>query len=101
MMREWRSWALTGRFDIDGYPGRAADVAAFDGQVLSIGFERDHFSTRAAVDRALSPFTGAVVTRRVLGRKEQGDNLGHTGWARAPAGAVEAIIAWLATGTVS
>lgn len=95
MMQEWRHWAVTGRFEIAGYPGTGADVGRFMGPVLSLGFDRDHFSTEAAVKHALAPFTHARITQRTLGRTEQGDHLGHTGWARAPSGVVDAVVAWL------
>ncbi|KAA1193312.1 alpha/beta fold hydrolase [Pseudohalioglobus sediminis] len=97
LMSQWRQWALSGDFDYEDKHDLAAAVAAFDGPVLSVSFERDDFSTPAAVARALSPFTGATVMRVELGEREQGTYLGHTGWAKQPDGAAAAIGAWLDT----
>ena len=72
-------------------------MTAFDGPVLSVSFDRDNFSTPAAVACALSPFTGATVMRVELGEREQGTFLGHTGLAKQPDGAAATIGAWLDT----
>lgn len=95
MMKQWRQWAVTGNFDFDQHRGLAESVAAYTGPVLSLSFERDDFSTTAAVERALSAFSCARIERVQLGEKEQGKYLGHTRWAQQPDGAVAAIDAWL------
>ncbi len=95
MMKQWRQWAMSGSFDFDGHTGMAEAVARFTGPVMSVSFEQDNFSTKAAVDRALSPFTNAAVQRAVLGREEQGDYLGHTAWAKRPEGVSKIISQWL------
>lgn len=95
MMRQWRQWAISGDFDFDERRGLAKAVAAFEGEVLSLGFEQDPFSTEAAVERALSPFSAAKVQQFTLGPQEQGEFLGHTAWAKQPSGVIEQISAWL------
>lgn len=95
MMKQWRQWAMSGCFDIDQHSGMAEAVAQFTGPVLSVSFERDNFSTTAAVDRAVSPFCNASLRRVTLGSEEQGDYLGHTAWARQPTGVSKAISQWL------
>ena len=95
MMQQWRQWVISGKFDFDERTGLAEAAAAFRGQVLSISFERDHFSTEAAVDRALSPFSAANVQRQTLGVDAQGKFLGHTAWAKQPSGVVKQISDWL------
>ncbi len=65
------------------------------GLLRSLVFERDSLATPAAVDRALSPFQAATVSRRQLGTDEQGEHLGHAGWARDPRGVVRAVAQWL------
>ena len=95
MMRQWRQWATTGRFDFDERQGLAEAVAQFNGNVLSLGFATDRFSSEAAVDRALSPFTAAQVQRATLGAAEQGACLGHTAWAKQPDGVVQMVSDWL------
>ena len=97
MMKQWRQWALTGSFDFDDHRGLAQAVAKFTGPLLSISFDRDNFSTEAAVERAIAPYVNATVTRCNLGEAEQGQHLGHTGWAKQPTGVVEAVADWLAT----
>jgi len=95
LMQDWRGWAMTGRFDYGGRTGVAQTVSRFAGPVLSVSFEKDEFSSPEAVDRALSPFSRADVTRVVLGEAEQGDCLGHFGWAREPAGVVSCLADWI------
>ena len=95
MMMQWRQWALRGDFDIADRRGLAEAVANFNGPVLSVSFDRDDFSTRAAVERALSPYRNSRITRVTLGEAEQGQHLGHTGWARAPAGVIDAASRWM------
>ena len=95
MMMQWRQWALRGDFDIADRRGLAEAVANFNGPVLSVSFERDDFSTKAAVERALSPYRNSPITRVMLGEAEQGQHLGHTGWARAPAGVIGAASRWM------
>ncbi|WP_162846013.1 alpha/beta fold hydrolase [Seongchinamella sediminis] len=95
MMMQWRQWALSGQFDFSERRGLADAVARFRGEVLSLSFARDPFSTDAAVDRALSPFTGARIQRATLDTDEQGEFLGHTAWAKQPEGVVRRISEWL------
>ncbi len=85
------------RFGVDAFLHQdiPAVMAAFDGPVLSVSFERDDFSIHAAVARALSPFSAAKVMRLELGEREQGTFLGHTDWAKQPDDAAAAIGAWL------
>ncbi|MCB1731722.1 MAG: alpha/beta fold hydrolase [Halieaceae bacterium] len=97
LMRQWCEWASTGSFDFGGRSDLAAGVAAFAGPVISLSFERDSFATEAAIERALSPFTHARITRRKLGPEQQGEHLGHVGWARGPEGVVQALAQWLET----
>ncbi len=95
MMRQWRQWASSGSFDFDDHKGLAENVASFSGPMLSIAFDKDDFASLAGIDRACSPFVNAAVTRLTLGEKEQGEYLGHTRWARSPAGVVAAIQRWV------
>jgi len=95
LMQDWRGWATTGCFDFDGRIGVGQAVSRFTGPVLSVSLEKDEFSSATAVDRALSPFTRADVTRVVLGEAEQGSYLGHFAWAREPAGVVDTLAAWI------
>jgi len=96
LMRDWRAWALTGRFNFDGREGIEQAVSRFTGPVISIELDKDDFSSPAAGARALSPFTRANVTRVTLGAAEQGDFLGHFVWARQPAGVVTCLSQWVA-----
>ena len=95
MMQQWCQWAKTGSFDFDKQSGRADKVAQFSGPLLSISFERDQFASDAALDRAVAPFVNSSVTRIRLGEKQQGEYLGHTGWAKSPAGVVTAVREWI------
>lgn len=95
MMKQWRQWAKTGRFDFDDRRGLAEAVEAFSGPVISVAFEQDHFSNSAAVERALSPFCHSSVDKVTLGEAEQGNYLGHTAWAKSPEGVVAAVSQWL------
>lgn len=97
VMQQWCQWARNGSFDFDGHNGLADAVAQFTGPVLSISFDRDNFSTEAALERALSPFTHADISRQELGEREQGQHLGHVGWARGPTGVTQSIMRWLQT----
>jgi len=97
LMRQWCEWARTGSFDFGGHVGLAKQVAAFDGPVISIAFERDNFASEAAITRALSPFVNARITRQVLGAAEQDDFLGHVAWAKEPSGVIAALDVWLST----
>lgn len=108
MMRQWRQWAVTGSFDFDEQTGLTDALTDYPGAVLSLTFDRDHFSTEAAVQRALGPFDSKAIKRVHLGSAQQGEFLGHTGWAKEPAGVIAAITDWLAgepalsrTGTAS
>ena len=95
MMKQWRQWAVTGTFDFAEHTGLADTLADYTGPVLSVTFDKDHFSTAAAVERALAPFCHASIETRHLGESEQGRHLGHTGWAKQPDGVVNAIDGWL------
>lgn len=95
MMRDWREWALTGRFDFNGRKGVAEAVSQFTGPVISISLDKDDFSSPRAEVRALSPFTRATVGQVTLGAAEQGDYLGHFVWARQPAGVVNSLAQWV------
>lgn len=94
MMEDWRCWAKTGRLDYGRHQNMHAAVDAFKGPLLSVRFEKDHFATDAALDRALAPLTGADIERVSLGEAEQGAFLGHTGWAKQPQGVAGTIIDW-------
>lgn len=96
LMQDWRGWAMTGRFDYDRRSGVAQAVSRFTGPVLSVSLERDDFNSPEAVDRALSPFTRAAITRVQLGEEEQGDHLGHFAWSREPAGVASCLADWIA-----
>lgn len=95
MMKQWRQWAKSGSFDFDERRHLAAAVSNFRGPVISIGFEKDDFSTASAAERALSPFTRSKIKKVSLGEQEQGEHLGHTGWTKAPDGVVASITEWL------
>ncbi|MEP5569679.1 MAG: alpha/beta fold hydrolase [Halioglobus sp.] len=95
MMKQWRQWATSGSFDFDDRRQLADAVSRFSGPVLSIGFEKDNFSTTKAVERALSPFAQSTINEITLGEQEQGAYLGHTGWAKSPGGAIISIADWL------
>ena len=95
MMKQWRQWALSGSFDFDERRELAQAVGAFTGEVLSVDFDRDHFSSLPAVERALSPFTNAQVEQQSLGETQQGEFLGHTAWAKRPDGVVTCVGEWL------
>ncbi|WP_170287327.1 alpha/beta fold hydrolase [Halioglobus maricola] len=95
MMMQWRQWCLSGSFDYDGHTNIAV-AGAFTGSVLAIAFEQDNFATQAAIERALSPLSGANVSRVSLGAEEQGEYLGHVNWARSPEGTSACIAQWLA-----
>ena len=94
LMRDWRGWALTGRFDYKGRKDAAELVSGFTGPVLSVSLDRDEFSSPAAVDRALSPFTQAVVEKVTLDESHQGEYLGHFAWTREPEGVAEKLAEW-------
>jgi predicted alpha/beta hydrolase len=96
LMQDWADWAGSGSFDFGDRHGLAEAVSAFKGPVISICFDRDNFATDAAIDRALSPFINGRVTRLRLGSAEQGEHLGHVGWARNPKGVSGALLDWLA-----
>lgn len=95
LMRDWRDWALTGRYDFDGRTGLHDAVGRYRGPVLSVALEEDDYLTPAAVEHALSAFTNARVTRVTLGAAEQGEFLGHFRWARQPDGVARAILEWV------
>ncbi|PLW68772.1 alpha/beta fold hydrolase [Pseudohalioglobus lutimaris] len=95
MMMQWRQWAISGEFDFDSHKGLTDALVDYAGPVISLSFEKDQFSTAAAVERALSPFCNASIERTHLGEQQQGEFLGHSGWAKQPDGAVEAIDTWL------
>ncbi|KZX58975.1 hypothetical protein A3709_15555 [Halioglobus sp. HI00S01] len=95
MMAQWRQWALSGDFNYDKHTDLATR-GAYTGPVLALEFERDGFTTEAALMRARMPFQQDRITRIRLGEAEQGDYLGHTQWARQPDGARLSIVDWLA-----
>ena len=97
LMKQWSEWALTGDFDFGGRRGLAQAVDAYRGPVISVAFAKDEFSNEATVQRALSPFTSARITRVQLGEDEQGAHLGHSSWARQPDGVARAVMDWLDT----
>lgn len=95
LMRNWRGWAMSGRFGFDGREDVERAVAGFTGAVLSISLDEDEYSCLEAETRALSPFTHAAVTRVTLGSAEQGEFLGHFDWARDPGGVVDCLAQWI------
>lgn len=95
LMRQWRDWALTGRFDFRGRTGMAEAVADYRGPVHSIQFAEDAFAPDAAVLHALSPFRNARISRVAISREVLGEQLGHTRWARVPEPVAAGISAWL------
>jgi predicted alpha/beta hydrolase len=95
LMLQWCEWAGTGSFDFGGRSGLAEAVSGYRGPLISVAFERDDFASEAAIERAMSPFTSARITRLKLGPEQQGKHLGHAGWARGPEGVVQAISDWL------
>jgi predicted alpha/beta hydrolase len=95
LMRQWCEWARTGSFDFGGRKGLAEAVSNYEGPLISVSFSRDDFASEAALERAMSPFTNARVTRVRLGEGEQGEHLGHTGWTRGPEGVVCTIMDWM------
>ena len=96
MMRQWAQWASTGSFDFGTRTGLAEPVSHFNKPVISVSFEQDDFATLAATERALSPFSSAQISRVELGETEQGEFLGHTGWARNPHGVSQTLSRWIA-----
>ncbi len=96
LMRDWRQWALGGRFDFGADRSLQDAVAAFRSPVLSVSLDEDSYCSPAAVDRALAPFSGADVSRLTLGAEEQGEHLGHFRWARRPAGVARVVGDWIA-----
>ena len=94
LMRHWRHWALTGKFDIAGNNGPAEAVANFTGPVISLVIDKDDYVTDAAIQHALSPFARNEISRKHLGSAEQGEYLGHFNWAKQPDGVVAALGAW-------
>ncbi|MCA9640702.1 MAG: hypothetical protein H6718_07865 [Polyangiaceae bacterium] len=95
LMRQWSTWAQSGKFDTGRMRNPEEQTARFTGPVLSLAFERDDLVSPEALKRAVSPFTGARVERRVLGAAEQGEYLGHAGWAKQPDGVVKVVAEWI------
>jgi len=95
LMMDWRKWALGGNYNFGGYPELEDQISRYSGGMLSIGFEHDYFVSEGALDYSRSRFQNADVTRVTLGETEQGSFLGHFDWAKAPDGAVSAILGWL------
>lgn len=101
LMRQWSQWARSGAFDAGRVSNPEEMTARFGGSVLSLAFQRDDLVSKRAIGRALSPFRAATVERRTLGRAEQGEHLGHAGWAKQPDGVVRAVADWLGELTVA
>ena len=95
LMRQWSAWARTGKFDTGRVRNPEEMTARFTGPVLSLAFERDDLVSAGALRRAVSPFKAALVEQRVLGSAEQGEYLGHAGWAKQPDGVVSAVTEWI------
>ncbi|MCA9627273.1 MAG: alpha/beta fold hydrolase, partial [Myxococcales bacterium] len=95
LMTQWSQWARSGKFGVGRVRHPEEMTARFRGPVLSLAFERDDMVSPQAIGRARSPFSGARVTRRVLGAAEQGEFLGHPAWAKQPDGVVAAASAWV------
>lgn len=96
LMRDWRDWALTGRYDFGRFTGLHEAIVRYHGPVLSIALEQDAYSCPAAVDLALAPLVNARLTRLELGPDEQAGYLGHFQWARQPVGVAQAMLEWIA-----
>ncbi|TNE61244.1 MAG: alpha/beta fold hydrolase [Alphaproteobacteria bacterium] len=95
LMRDWRDWAVHGNYDYGHVHGVEAEIAAYQGPVMSLSFEQDDYASDQAVEYAFTRFQPANVTHAKLGKAEQGEHLGHFGWAKAPAGVVAKLAPWL------
>lgn len=95
LMRDWRTWATTGRYDFADHEGAHDAIARYRGPVLSVALDEDEYSSPEAVDHALSAFGPASITKVTLGENEQGEYLGHFRWARQPDGVTRAILRWI------
>lgn len=95
LMMDWRNWARFGRYAVSGIEDADDRVAAYEGRVLSIAFEKDSLATDEAIERSRAALRGARLTRLKLGKEEQGEFLGHVDWGKRPAGVVQALSRWL------
>lgn len=97
LMLDWREWARSGSYDIPGFENAGNGIAAYDGPIISVAFDRDHMAPDKAVDRSLAAYKSANITRLKLGEAEQGEFLGHVNWGKNPQGVVAVLADWFAT----
>jgi len=95
LMMDWRCWALQGSYDFAGNVGLEEAIAAFNGRALSIAFDKDDFISEKALEYARTRLAGALLKTVTLTETQQGRYLGHFNWAKAPTGAVQALLDWL------
>lgn len=96
LMRDWLVMAKHNRYSAAGMDqDLEALVQVGTGPVLSIYCEHDHFGPLAAIEGVTHRLGRREVTLQQITSAELGTRADHVSWAKHPAPAVAAIVAWL------
>lgn len=95
LMREWSSFARTGRLHVQGLDAEAL-FAGVRAPTLMVSIAGDWMATRASVDHLGGKLSAAPLERVHLARGSIDSRaLDHFRWARTPDGVADVLTAWL------